>query len=149
VVEHLAQVIEAGLVGHHVAHRDAFLAGLGELGPVLRDRVVVVEETLVGERVEGGRRHPLRRREARGHGVLAPGRPPLVPRAAPHIDDLLATVVHAERRAAAASGELAAEHFSDQREVGVQVAVHGVPPTALVDGRVQPTWASFAIEMEI
>ena len=43
VVDHLADVVEAGLVGQHLPHRDLLLARLRELGPVSGDAVVVVE----------------------------------------------------------------------------------------------------------
>ena len=46
-VDHLADVVEPGLVREHLPQRDVLLACLRELGPVLGDAVLVVEQATV------------------------------------------------------------------------------------------------------
>ena len=98
-------------MAEELAHGDGGLAVLRELGPVARDRRVVVEPAA---RVRHGQRH---RGEALGgrhdddHRVLVP-RLVAVGRAAatPQIDDLLAAPVRSDRGAdLAAFGEVALE----------------------------------------
>ena len=63
---------QSGLVREHLAHGDALLALGGELGPVLGQRGVVVEQPPGVRKRHGDRRHPLGRREHVDEGVLLP-----------------------------------------------------------------------------
>jgi hypothetical protein len=88
-----------GAVAQQVADGDALLAGLCELGPVLGDRVVVVEQAAVRQHVQRRRRDALGGRERHGERVLFPRVTGRVARAAPDVHDLLAAVIDAHRAA--------------------------------------------------
>ena len=116
----LVEQDEPRLVPEQLAHGDRVLAVLRELGPVARDRRVVVEPAA---RVRDRQRH---RREALGaghdddHRVLVPRRVAVGrAAAAPQIDDLLAAPVGRDGGAdLAALGEVALEldaHFFEAR----------------------------------
>ena len=99
-VDRLVEAEQACLVAEQLADGGPLLAGLGELGPVRRDPLVVVEPAArVGEgRDQGG--HALRRREDEDHRVLVPGRAGRpVADAAPQVDDLLPVLVDGARAA--------------------------------------------------
>jgi hypothetical protein len=124
VVDHLADVIQAGLVGEHVPDADRLLARLSELGPVAGDGVLVVDEAAVHQDVEDRGGHALRRREARRHGVGEPRSARRVPLTAPEIRDATTFVIHADGGTARVALQLLAQSRSDLREVRVDESVH-------------------------
>ena len=89
---------EPGAVRQHPCHRDRALALLRELGPVLRDGRVRVEEPSFDQLVRCDRGDALRAREHDDDGVAFP-RPRVVAvcETSPHVDDRLAVAVHAAR----------------------------------------------------
>ena len=117
---------QAGPVGEHVAHGDALFAVLRELGPVLRDGIVVVEEPAVGEHVQRRRHHALRRRKGHRESVGAPGPPLLVAAARPEIHHLAAAVIDADGRAASTAPHLAAKEVGHAPELRLAVPLHQV-----------------------
>ncbi len=60
-------------MAEQLADRDVLFARGGELGPVGRDRLVVVDQAAVGEPVEDHRGEALGRGEAEGLRLGAPG----------------------------------------------------------------------------
>ena len=85
---------------NRILDRDVGLAAGRELGPVLRDRRVDVERAFLRELVGAHRGRALRRGEDERERVLVPRSSGVeVGGAAPQVDDLLAAVVRAERRA--------------------------------------------------
>ena len=103
------------LVAQQVAHRDPFLAGLRELGPVARDRKVDVELAALGEQVHARRGRAFRAREDELQRVGAvEGAGVAVGDAAPHVDDLGAVDVERVARAhLAVLLEVAGERVAD------------------------------------
>ncbi len=69
VGDHAAQLMQPGGVAEELANGDALFAGGRELGPVGRDRLVVVDQPAVDEAVQRGGDDALRRRETHGHRV--------------------------------------------------------------------------------
>lgn len=88
-----------GRVAHHLADLDLALAVLRELGPVLCDGRIEVEQSAIGQHERGQRRHRLGRRKDVDQGIA---RPALSARrvgvTAPQIDDRLAAQRGTERR---------------------------------------------------
>ena len=110
-IDGLVEREQARLVGQELADGDSLLAVLRELRPVRADPFFVVEPSA---RVRDGERH---RGQALGgrvddhHRVLLPGLAgPLVPNAAPQVDDLLAAV-----KGTAGSAQLASLEQSSRR----------------------------------
>ena len=131
VLDHVLDAVEAGLVAHHLADRGPLLAALGELGPVRRDRCVVVDQPPVHVHVQQRGGHALRGGEGDAERVLFPGRSHEVAGSAPDVHDLLAPVVDAGRRAAGLSllGQDAPQAERDVGEGGVNGSVqHARPP---------------------
>ena len=124
-VDHAPDVVQARLVRQDVAHRDALLPCLRELGPVVGDVAIVVDEPPVGEDVQDGGGDPLRRGEARRHRVALPRAAKPVPIAAPQVDHARPVLIHAHGRAAMVLPEQAAQRLGNRDEVGVDEAVHG------------------------
>ena len=94
-LEERRHVVHAGFVAEHLADRDRVLPVLRELGPVVGDTVVVVDEASVHADVERGRGHSLGRGVRHGKAVRLPGVPGEVGDAAPRVDHGTAPVVHA------------------------------------------------------
>ena len=109
---------EPRLVRQEVRDGQVGLAALRELGPVLRDGCVDVELTFLRELVRAYGRRAFRRREHELDRVLLPRSPAgLVGHTTPKVDDLLAAVVRAERRAhLEALGEVVLEDLVDAFE---------------------------------
>ena len=101
VTDHVAQLMEAGGVIEELAHRDAFLARGRELGPVVGDGRVVIDQSPVDEAVHRGGDDPLGGREAHGHRVGFPRSARGVAGPGPGIYDQFAPVVHRHRGSAA------------------------------------------------
>jgi hypothetical protein len=107
---------ETRFVPEELANGDGMLAVLRELGPVPRDRRVVVEPPACVGNGERHRREPLGRRKDDDHRVLVP-RVVAFRRAAtaPQVDDLLAAPIGSDGRTYfAALAEVARElrpHF--------------------------------------
>jgi hypothetical protein len=127
-VHRLVEGEEARLMTQQLAHGDLVLAVLGELGPVGRDPLVVVQPAA---RVGDGQRH---RRKTLGRGMDYHHRVALprlvrllVADAAPEIDDLLAEVVRRARAAQfSAAGEVLLEHLADDLEAATDVTLDAV-----------------------
>ena len=96
MIHHPADAVEAGLVAEHLAHGDARLAGGGELGPVMSDRLRVVEQAAVCEDVEQRGGHTLGGGITEPERVFLPRASALVAGAAPDVHDRLTPVVHAQ-----------------------------------------------------
>ena len=130
--ERRVEAREPGAVTHHVPHEHAVLAALRELGPVLRDRRVEVEQAAVGEHQHAERCHRLRARVHVDDRVLDPRVTGRVPGAAPQVDDGFTVDRQRDARAHFESGvEVAFERATNRFEPGLThtVGVH------LRDGR--------------
>ena len=130
---------QPGRVVEQVAHRHVLLAACGELGPVLGDGRVDIEQALLDQAMGAERGQTLGRREDVDQRVAVPFALTLgcVP-AAPEVHDRLAVQVDGDRRAdVAVFGEVGGECVPDSVELGVVPAVnvdwgggHGQPPSA-------------------
>ncbi|PQM47480.1 hypothetical protein C1Y40_02333 [Mycobacterium talmoniae] len=131
----LADAVQFGQPGpmpQHLAHGEGVFAVDTELGPVVRDRRVVVDQPPVDQSVDDRGGHALGRREDHGAGV---GRPwdlaAAVRPARPHIDDGLTVQIYGQcPTAEAAPGEQGGEAAHRAGEVGIR-------RTAYAAGQVQ------------
>jgi len=114
---------QASLVSQQLAHRDGFLAVLGELRPVAGNTLFVIEPAARMRQRQRHRRQALGRRVDENHGVFLPGLAGrLVAHAAPQVDDLPAPVVHATRAAQfVAQGEIVGECIAHGLEARTHV----------------------------
>ena len=135
------QVGQAGSVPQHVAHRDVVLAVGAELGPVGRDRGVVVEKAAVDQSMDHGGRDTLGGREHHRAGI---GRPRLLrgpigePR--PDVDDGFAVDIdHEGTPAEAATGKQPGEDAHDVREPRIGCAVQAASADRLQRGEATTT----------
>ncbi len=130
VVDEAPDRVEPGLVAQDLPHRHRRFARLRELGPVLGDGVVVVHEPAVDEGMNHRGHHPLGRGERQRDCVRLPvDARALRPR--PDVDDALAAVVDADRRAPrAAPAELQLKLLGHRAEVFLNESLnhdfHGV-----------------------
>ncbi len=116
---------EPGLVAEDPAERDGALAASGELRPVGRDGRVQVQHAALDEKVDRGRRQPLRRREEELDRVLLPEPPSLeVREPGPQVDHRLAVPVDGACGAhVAVAVEVRREGVADVREAARDPAV--------------------------
>ena len=146
-VQRLVEPNQPRLVAEELAHGDRALAVLGELGPVLGDRRVVVEPAARVRDRERHRREALGGRDDDDHRVLVPRRVAVGCAAAtPQVDDLLAAPIRGDGGAdLAALGEVALElgaHLLEARS-DPAAAMRCVPDgfrrrTVSPSGRVDP-----------
>src|SRR5215469_12074910 len=73
VGERSADTRHAALMAEGLGYRDVGLAALGKLGPVVRDRFCVIDQTSVRKHCDHCRNHRLGRREDVDDGVFFPG----------------------------------------------------------------------------
>ena len=121
-------------MGHQPANGDITLAGLGELRPILRDRRVEVEASLLGQPMGAERDQAFGRRGDVDQCVTVPLALAIerVP-ATPEVDDRLAVEIDGDCRADFVTlAEVALECLADSVELWVVPAVdwsgHGLPP---------------------
>ncbi|MNN47827.1 hypothetical protein D3C81_1622660 [compost metagenome] len=98
--EHPAQRRQTGAMAEQLAHRNALLAGGGELRPVVRHRRIQLQPALADQLQQGNAGECLGAGEQVENGVSLPLLTRLPPCAArPEIDDHLAANLDAQRRA--------------------------------------------------
>jgi hypothetical protein len=123
----VADVVQAGRLGEHVADRRLALSRGGELGPVIGNRIVDGEEPPLDQQVQGGRRHPFGGRPRHGNGVVRPGcADRSVSCTRPRVDHQRAAV-HDGERAPASASQRPGQHLCHRSEVGVHLrfcAIH-------------------------
>ena len=120
--------VEAGLVAEHLANGDGRLAGGGELGPVMSDRLRVVEQAAVCEDVEQRGGHTLGGGITEPERVFLPWASALVAGAAPDVHDRLTPVVDTQGSPGVLTLELSTENLRQVGEVRVDSAVDGAVP---------------------
>ena len=114
------QTRQSGPVPHHLANGELRFPVGPELGPVLGDRSLVVDQSPVDEPVDDGRRHTLGRREDHRRGVCRPRHlaGPVRP-AGPYVDDGLTVEIDRQRPAAEpATGNMLAKPRTTQEKFG-------------------------------
>ena len=102
----------------------SLLAVLGELGPVRRDPLVVVDQARLGLQVECGRGTPFVVLKHIASVSASHGSPSSVRHAAPQVDHRFAVVEDGDGRAAVGAFELSTERLLDRGEVAVREAFH-------------------------
>jgi hypothetical protein len=125
--QRLVEQDQPGLVPEELPYGDRFLAVLGELGPIVGDRSLVVDPAARVCHRQRHRRQALGDGHSDNHGVLVPRRVAFWPAAAaPQIDNLLAAPVNRYRGADfAALCEVALELDTNFFEAWRDLSIYG------------------------
>ena len=114
---------------HHLANGELRFPVGRELGPILGDRSLVVDQSPIDESVDDGSRHTFGRREDHGRTVCRPRHlaGPVRP-AGPYVDDGLTVEIDRQRSAAEpATWKHVRESTNDAGEVWVRRTEHAMP----------------------
>jgi hypothetical protein len=136
IINHIANMVEPGLVCQHLFYGDTFFSRLGEFRPVGGDALVIVNQAPVGENVQQGRANPLGGGITGRHGVLQPGVALPIALSTPQVHHTLAPMVYGHGRTPGRASQDLPQNGLNITETGRAVALYGNKETvASVQGR--------------